>query len=204
MIKIYPNRLAVRIFVRNFAADSLSWVGHEPACKHIYFFLMVMTGQTNRTSTTTTPFEVVLAYLHSINLTTETKRDLGYKLMDEAQREDASIRMREQFRIQKDLELFFFFFENWDGENGLPVNTKALRNMESILPFLSSRCLMQIDIFPENNGSLLIMWRDKEAGINIGSDTYTYYSVSGKEVSGESHLPFNVDDVLEKAEKLAA
>jgi hypothetical protein len=48
------------------------------------------------------------------------------------------------------------------------------------------------------------MWRDKEAGINIGSTTYTYYQTVGDQVSGESHLPFDVDDVIQKAEKLAA
>ena len=150
------------------------------------------------------PFEAVMAYLHSINLNVETKRDLGQRLMEEARREEASIKMREQFRIQKDLEIFSSYKENWDGEHGLPVGVNAMRNMEAILPFLSSRCLSQIDVFPENNGSLLMMWRNKEAGINIGGETYTYYYTHGQEVIGESHLPFDIENVLETAEKLAA
>ncbi|MBQ3784444.1 MAG: hypothetical protein II838_13565 [Lachnospiraceae bacterium] len=149
-------------------------------------------------------FEGIMAFLHSINLSTETKRSVGHSLMDEASREDAGIKLREQFRLKKDLELFETYQDNWDGEGGKPLNPDVVLNFEKLLPLLSSRCLTQIDVCPENNGSLLLMWRDKEAGINIGSTTYTYYQTNGSEVSGESHLPFNIDDVLKQAEKIAA
>lgn len=149
-------------------------------------------------------FENIMAYLHSINLSTETKRSVGNSLIDEAMREDAGIKFREQFRLKKDLELFATYKDNWDGEGGKPLDHNAISNFEAVLPLLSSRCLLQIDVCPENNGSILLMWRNKEAGINIGSSSYTYYQTNGNEVSGESHLPFNVDDVIEKAEKFAA
>ena len=149
-------------------------------------------------------FENIMAYLHSINLTTEIKRSVGHSLVDEAMREDAGIKFREQFRLKKDLELFATYKDNWDGEGGKPLNPKVILNFESLLPLLSSRCLLQIDVCPENNGSLLLMWRNKEAGINIGSSTYTYYQTDGDKVNGESHLPFSIDDVIAKAEKIAA
>ena len=152
----------------------------------------------------TTPYDVVMTYLHSLNMTAETKRSVGHSLMDEARREDARLRMREQFRLKKDLELFATYKDNWDGDGGLPLSEDVLHNFEELLPYLSSNCLLQIDIYPENNGSLLVMWRNKEAGINIGSNTYTYYQTNGDEVEGKSHLPFSVDDVLETAERLAA
>ena len=149
-------------------------------------------------------YDAVMTYLHSINMTIETKHSVGKSLVNEAKREDAQTKLQEQFRIKKDLDLFATYKENWDGEGGLPVSTEALKNVESLLPYLSSRCLLQIDIYPENNGSLLIMWRTKEAGINIGNDTYTFYQINDNEVDGKSHLPFNIDDVIETAEKIAA
>lgn len=152
----------------------------------------------------TASFETVMAYLHSVNLTTEIKQSVGRSLIDEALREDASVKLQEQYRLKKDLELFETYKDDWDGEGGKPLNPDVILNFEALLPLLSSRCLLQIDVCPENNGSLLLMWRDKEAGINIGSTTYTYYQTVGDQVSGESHLPFDVDDVIQKAEKLAA
>lgn len=101
------------------------------------------------------------------------------------------------------MELFETYKDDWDGEGGKPLNPEVILIFEALLPLLSSRCLLQIDVCPENNGSLLLMWRNKEAGINIGSTTYTYYQTIDDKVSGESHLPFNVDDVIQKAEKLA-
>lgn len=149
-------------------------------------------------------FDSVMLFLHSANLPTETKRSVGQRLIDEAIREDASIKLREQFRLKKDLDVFAAYSENWDGEGGKPLSHEVIQNFEMLLPFLSSRCLSQIDVCPENNGSLLLMWRDKEAGINLGKTTYTYYQTDGDTVNGESHLPFNVDDIIKKAEKIAA
>lgn len=165
---------------------------------------MTATDTTTKTGRPSIPFEAVMAYLHSVNMTAETKRSVARRLQDEARREDASIKMREQFRLKKELDLYATYEQDWDGEGGLPISMEALSNVEALLPFLSSRCLLQVDLYPESNGSLLIMWKNKEAGINIGSSTYTYYETKGNKVNGESHLPFDVDDVLEKAELLAA
>ena len=106
------------------------------------------TVHTSQIGTNVTPFEVVMAYLHSINMTAETKRSVGHQLMDEAMREDARIKMHEQFRLKKDLDLFSSYQLDWDGEGGLPLNPDAIHNFEALLPFLSSNCLLQIDLFP--------------------------------------------------------
>lgn len=48
-----------------------------------------MIANTNAANANTMPFEAVKAYLHSINMTTDTKRSVGRWLVDEAQREAA-------------------------------------------------------------------------------------------------------------------
>ena len=144
-----------------------------------------------------------MAYLHTLLLSTDTKRLVSDLLMKEVMREDARIKMTEQYRLKKDLELFATYQEDWDGEGGLAISKEVIHNFESLLPFISAEALQHIDVYPESNGSLLIMSRTQEAGVNIGNDTYTYYITNGNKVDGKSHLAFSIDDVLAKIEEVA-
>lgn len=106
--------------------------------------------------------------------------------------------MRKQFRLKKDLEYFSTFTENWEGDGGMPLQEAPLQNSEVLLPLLSTRALQGIDISPENNGTLLITSKSREAGVNIGDNTYTYYSVDNGQVNAESQLSFDEDKVMEQ------
>lgn len=145
-------------------------------------------------------FESVMDYLHTINLSSDAKKIIANRLLDEALREEASVKMREQFRLKKDLEHFSAFDADWDGEGGVPLQKASLRNFEILLPLLSARALQGIDVSPEGNGTLLITSKSKEAGVNIGDNTYTYYFVENGQVTGESQLVFDVDQVLTRIE----
>ena len=162
-----------------------------------------MTTTKANVSAKPTSSDAVMAYLHTLLLSTDTKRLVGDLLMKEAMREEARIKMTEQYRLKKDLELFSAYKEDWDGEGGLPLNEDVIRNFESLLPFISTKALQHIDVYPESNGSLLVMSRIKEAGVNIGNDSYTYYIINDNKVEGESHLAFVVDDVLKRIEEVA-
>lgn len=147
-------------------------------------------------------FDSVMDYLHAANLSSDAKKVIANLLLDEAIREEASTKMREQFRLKKDLEHFSTFAEDWDGEGSVPLQEASLQNFELLLPLLSARALQGIDISPENNGTLLITSRLREAGVNIGDNTYTYYSVDNGQVNGKSRLTFDADKVLEQIENL--
>lgn len=147
-------------------------------------------------------FDNVMDYLHTMNLSSDAKKVIANLLLDEALREEASIKMREQFRLKKDLEYFSAFAEDWDGEGGMPLQEASLQNIELLLPLLSVRALQGIDISPESNGTLLITSKSREAGVNIGDNTYTYYSVDNGQINGESQLPFDADKVLAQIENL--
>ena len=148
-------------------------------------------------------FDSVMDYLHTVNLSTDAKKVIANLLLDEVQREEASTKMKEQFRLKKDLEHFSAFARDWDGEGGMPLQEASLHNFEELLPLLSAHALQGIDVSPENNGTLLITSKLKEAGVNIGDSTYTYYSIENGQVNGESLLPFDVNKVLEKIENIA-
>lgn len=150
-----------------------------------------------------TSSDAVMDILHELVLTTDTKRVVIDLLGKEVEREDARLKMAEQYRLKKDLDLFATYEENWDGEGGHPLTSQVIQNFESLLPLISTKALQNIDVYPENNGSLLIMSRTQEAGLNIGNDAYTYYVIHDNKISGESHLEFSVDAVLEKIEEIA-
>ena len=147
-------------------------------------------------------FDSVMDYLHTVNMTSDLKRIVANRLLEEALREEASIKMEEQFRLKKELEQFSTFDNDWDGEGGIPLREASLRNFELLLPLLSVRTLRGIDISPENNGTLLVTSKVKEAGVNIGDNTFTYYLIENGKVEGESQLTFDTDRVLEQIERL--
>lgn len=149
-------------------------------------------------------YDRVMDYLHTIELSSETKRNIANRLLEEALREDAIAKMKEQFRLKKDLEYFSTFADDWDGEGGKPLQKESLLNFEALLPLLSVRALRGIDISPENNGTLLVTSKMREAGVNIGNHTYTYYSIENGQVEGESQLDYDAEQVLEQIENIAS
>lgn len=147
-------------------------------------------------------FDRVMDYLHTVNMTSDLKRTVANRLLEEVLREEAGIKMEEQFRLKKELEHFSTFGNDWDGEGGIPLREASLRNFELLLPLLSVQALRSIEISPENNGTLLVTSKVKEAGVNIGDNTFTYYSIENGKVEGESQLTFDTDRVLEQIERL--
>lgn len=142
-------------------------------------------------------FDRVMDYLHTVNMTSDLKRTVANRLLEEV-----GIKMEEQFRLKKELEHFSTFGNDWDGEGGMPLREASLQNFELLLPLLSVQALRSIEISPENNGTLLVTSKVKEAGVNIGDNTFTYYSIENGKVEGESQLTFDTDRVLEQIERL--
>lgn len=149
-------------------------------------------------------YDRVMDYLHTIELSSEMKRDIANRLLEEALREDATAKMKEQFRLKKDLEHFSTFTDDWDGEGGKPLQKESIHNFEALLPLLSVRALRGINISPENNGTLLVTSKIREAGVNIGNHTYTYYSIENGQVEGESQLDYDAEHVLEQIENIVS
>ena len=87
---------------------------------------MATTAKYKTKERNTASFETVMAYLHSVNLTTEIKQSVGRSLIDEAFREDAIVKLQEQYRLKKDLELFETYKDDWDGEGGKPLNPDVI------------------------------------------------------------------------------
>ncbi|GEM_PF-5720930 len=51
---------------------------------------------------------------------------------------------------------------------------------------------VEFGYFPETNGTLLIDCTDKEAGISLGNDKFSYYKIKDGQVTGENGIDFSV------------
>ena len=73
-------------------------------CKNV-FDIIATTPQTTNTGMPIVPFEAVMTYLHSINMTTVTKKSVGQRLVEEAQKEadDAATVMDFANRLTEDM-----------------------------------------------------------------------------------------------------
>ena len=66
----------------------------------------------------------------------------------------------------------------WDGEDAVPLTPQVVMNFNHLLEVIDKQLLVGLTIFPETNGTLLIDCTDKEAGISLGNDKFSYYIIN--------------------------
>ena len=87
------------------------------------------------------------------------------------------------------------------------VNTPAYkpkRGFNHLLEVIDKQLLVGLTIFPETNGTLLIDCTDKEAGISLGNDKFSYYIIKDGQVIGENGIDFSVQAITQVIKKIAA
>ena len=91
----------------------------------------------------------------------------------------------------------------WDGDDARPLNRNVSKNMRQVLEKSEDTQLSGWTIFPAANGSLLLEYKPREAGINIGKDDFSYYCLTEEKVCGKNHLPFSPEAVIETMNLIA-
>ncbi len=77
--------------------------------------------------------------------------------------------------------------DNWDGEDGAPIEDKAYANVRIAIKSTPSNMLKRWRLFPNPNGTLLFSPKDKAiAGISVGNDEFSYaaYVSDDRQISG--------------------
>lgn len=92
--------------------------------------------------------------------------------------------------------------QGWDGYNALPVNSQVIDNMHVVLDNCDSTQLQGWQIFPENNGTILLQNSVRRAGINLGDKTFSYFIINGNNVDGDDSKAFSVSMFLNVLNKL--
>lgn len=137
-----------------------------------------------------------------VQLVTRLKKSLATKsetesaVTDEAQR--AYVGMLDKLKAYK------AYPAGWDGEDAVPLTPQVIANFSQLLEVIDKQLLIGLTIFPETNGTLLIDCADKEAGINLGNDKFSYYEVKDGHITGENDIHFSVQAMAQVIKKIAA
>ena len=92
----------------------------------------------------------------------------------------------------------------WDGEDAVPLTSQVVTNFSRLLEVIDKQLLIGLTIFPETNGTLLIDCTEKEAGISLGNDKFSYYVIKDGQVTGENGIDFSVQAITNVIKKIAA
>lgn len=84
----------------------------------------------------------------------------------------------------------------WDGADGIPMEKKAVKNMQDLLKKGMSVDFKDWVLFPDEAGTLLLQSRDGRASISIGNSSYSYvYEKDGRIEKGD-RVRFSPSSVL--------
>lgn len=109
----------------------------------------------------------------------------------------SNVRGRVYTEMLERLSDFQEYEEGWDGEDALPLNHFVVKNFKSLLQESKDNDLYGWTIFPAANGTLLLQNKERKSGINIGADSFSYYSIQNGEAKGGNNLDFTPQVVLD-------
>ena len=103
----------------------------------------------------------------------------------------------------KRLSDFQEYEKGWDDDDARPLNRTVVKNFKDVLEASSDGMLAGWTIYPSANGSLLLEYQPREAGINIGKDDFSYYDLIDGKPTGANHCPFSPASVLETMTRIS-
>lgn len=138
----------------------------------------------------------VMDYLHRICIPREIKESVGRRLVIEATEPD----LAKAFARIDHLSLLK---NDWDGHGARKVSCHVLNNLRQVLLISDNNDWKYWMISPAPNGSLALQSKRHAASISIGDNDYSYYSLSGSDEEGESHLKFDPSAFLGLMRRIA-
>lgn len=135
---------------------------------------------------TPTKFDRVIGYLHSSQLSMETKRAVYLQLQAEVADENLGY-------MKRRLKEFAGLQAGWDGDEAHPVLPDVTAFMSQLLCSCSSMELADWSLFPNVNGTLLL--QRKNAAISIGLNDFSYYAETKGKTIGLDHQPLSIESV---------
>lgn len=94
------------------------------------------------------------------------------------------------------------FEKGWDGDDALPLSKQVVKNFKAMLQKSQDSELQGWAIYPAANGTLLLQNKERNSGINIGINGYSYYEIVDGEVKGENNLKFSPKSVIETMKRI--
>ena len=91
----------------------------------------------------------------------------------------------------------------WDGAQALPMEKKALLNMQRLIKAGESKDFKQWVLFPDDNGTILMQSKDGKASISIGNNSYSFVSTKDGKVNAGQNVKFSAVSALKILRALA-
>jgi hypothetical protein len=94
--------------------------------------------------------------------------------------------------------------KSWDGADAMPIEKKAIANLQKVLKQGVSADFRDWVLFPDEAGTLLLQSRDGKASISVGNNSFSYvYEKDGKILSGDK-VRFATSSLLSVIRKIVA
>ena len=91
----------------------------------------------------------------------------------------------------------------WDGAQALPMEKKALQNMQRLIKAGESEDFQQWVLFPDDNGTILMQSKDGKASISIGNNSYSFVCTKEGKVDAGQNVKFSAASALKTLRALA-
>ena len=91
----------------------------------------------------------------------------------------------------------------WDGAQALPMEKKALLNMQRLLKAGESKDFQQWVLFPDYNGNILMQSKDGKASISIGNNSYSFVCTKNGKVDAGQNVKFSAASALKTLRSIA-
>lgn len=99
-------------------------------------------------------------------------------------------------RLLDDLATFQGYQKGWDGDAASPLSRKTAKHFLQLLGKSSEEDLMDWNIYPEKNGTLILENERQNAQINLADKEFSYFKDNGGELQGESHVKYSASSLL--------
>lgn len=112
-------------------------------------------------------------------------------------KEDVSITLNgDALRLWKRTEELATLPAGWDGAEAMPMEKKAVQNVQRLIKAGLSSDFKDWVLFPDDNGTLLMQSKDGTASISIGNNSYSFVSMKEGTVKAGELIKFTPASVL--------
>ncbi len=126
----------------------------------------------------------VMAYLHSIPITTEVKENVGRRLVNEVTEPALA-------KAYATLDELGKLKDDWDGEGALPISQNVMQNMKNVLLISENSDWEGWMISPDVNATLGLQSKKSRACVSLGAKEFSYYVRKNGVRMAASHVDFD-------------
>lgn len=105
--------------------------------------------------------------------------------------------------VRKRLTELSLLQHGWDGIKAEQIEPQVIANIEAALHNDGSDALWsKWVLFPDSNGTITLMSKDKNSSVSVGRDEYSFVSLREGHEASANHVPFAADRFVEDIRRI--